>query len=448
MNRVLAVSAIIGLCLALIALLIIKPWRYEPESPRFVDRLPMSQIIGKTNILDLAKDLIPATYNNQIPFREFISPEFILSQGKINGLNLQRPVYFFGNHSMDELSDWGMMIHVSDSSKVLPGIKRFEKMTKVKDSTLFDQTIYICPEYNLTIAYGKDWLLITDRTSFAKYFNHVVHAKLNSIFPRWRKFIQEKLFKGKSAQASVVSKDLRTYGIESALFASSSDSTSLTLHARIANSDTIPFTLKPGGVRFEPATFTRRMINLNLNIDRLRTKKDHPIYLLLKRLAQKISFPLDDFLTTWDGCIAFRQGGIQTVVEPYIESELDDNFNVTEVVKYKQVKISGFALRMSMNNNQTSFINRLIGKGILTQNNNKFRMLYFPPMNMKSRPGSVNFYTSSFPPKTIEGSDQAILWDFNYTPVKFTLDSIQAKIAYGKINIGLRKIISDKIVSK
>ena len=120
MRRVLAVSAIIGLCLGLIALLIIKPWRSEPESPRFVDRLPMSEIIGKTSILSLAKDLIPATYNNQIPFREFISPEFILSQGKINGLNLQRQVYFFGNHSMEELSDWGMMIHVLDSSKVLP----------------------------------------------------------------------------------------------------------------------------------------------------------------------------------------------------------------------------------------------------------------------------------------------------------------------------------------
>lgn len=448
MRRVLAVSAIIGLCLGLIALLIFKPWRSEPESPRFVDRLPMSEIIGKTSILSLAKDLIPATYNNQIPFREFISPEFILSQGKINGLNLQRPVYFFGNHSMEELSDWGMMIHVLDSSKVLPGIKRFEKMTTVKDSILFDQTIYICPEYNLTIAYGKDWLLVTDRSSFKKYFDHVIHAKLKSIFPRWRKFIQEKLFKGKSMQASIASKDLRQYGIESALLASSSDSISLTLHARIANSDTIPFTLKPGGVSFDRKEYTRRMINLNLDIDPLRTAKDHPLYLLLKKLARKISFPLDDFLNTWDGSIAFRQGGIQTVVEPYIESELDDNFNVTEVTKYKQVKISGFALRLSMNKNRAAFMNRLFAKGILTEENNKLRMLYFPPMTMKAQPGAINFYTSSVSPKVIPDSKQTILWDFNYTPVKFTLDSIQAKMAYGEINIGLRKIISDKIVSK
>lgn len=448
MPRGLSISVIIALCLGLIALLIIKPWRPEPQSPRFVDRLPMSEIIGKTNILNLAKDLIPATYSNQIPFREFMSPEFILSQGKINGLNLQNPVYFFGNHSSENLSDWGMMIQVLDSSKVLPGIKRFEKMTSVKDSVIYNESVYILPEYDLTIAYGKDWLLVAKRASFKKYFDHVIHAKLNSIYPRWRKFIQEKLFNDKSMQASIVSKELRTYGVESALLASSSDSTSLTLHTRIINSDTIPFDLKPGGMRFEQSEYTRRMINLNLNVDRLKTQKDHALYLLLQKLARKISFPLDEFFNTWNGSIAFRQGGIQTVVEPYIESELDENFNVTEVVKYKPVKISGFDLRMSMNKNQSAFMNRLFAKGILTREDSKVRMLYFPPMTMKTQDGAINFHTSSVIPKTIENSEQSILWDFNYTPVKFTLDSIQAEIAYGKINIGLRKIISDKIVSK
>ena len=93
-------------------------------------------------------------------------------------------------------------------------------------------------------------------------------------------------------------------------------------------------------------------------------------------------------------------------------------------------------------------MNRLFAKGILTREDSKVRMLYFPPMTMKTKDGALNFHTSSVIPKTIENSEQSILWDFNYTPVKFTLDSIQAEIAYGKINIGLRKIISDKIVSK
>jgi hypothetical protein len=244
MRRVIFFIATTLLCLGLVALLILKPWRANDENPRFVDRLPMAEVIGRANILKVAKDFIPATYYNQIPYREFITPEFILSQGKLNGLNLQRPVYFFGNQSETEIQEWGMMIHVSDSSKLYPGIKRFEKMTQVKDSSLFNRRIFICPEYNLTVSYGSDWLLVTDRASFKKHFDHVVHARIKSIYPRWRAFIGEKMFRDKSLRASIVSKELRKYGVESALLASSSDSTSFTFHTRIQNLDTIPFTLK------------------------------------------------------------------------------------------------------------------------------------------------------------------------------------------------------------
>ena len=448
MRRVIAISAIVGLCLGLVALLVFEPWKTEDESPRFVDRLPMAEIIGRTNILDLAKDFVPAIYQNQIPFREFITPEFILSQGKINGLNLQRPLYFFGNQSDSEIEEWGMMVHVSDSSKLFPGIRRFEKMTVIKDSMLFDHRIFIFPEYNLSVSYGKDWLLITDRKSFNKRLDQVVHARIKSIYPRWRRFIEERLFKDKSLQMSVVSEQLWSYGVSSALFAASADSNSVTLHTRVTNKDTIPFSLKPTGERFEPTEYTRRMINLHLNIDRLKNKKSHPLYIALKKLTQKISFPLEEFLHTWDGDIAFRQGGIQTLVEPYVESELDENFNVTEVVKYKQVKISGFALHMSMNENRPAFIKHLYSKGILTREENKVRMLYFPPMKMKTEEDSINFYTSSFRPTTIKDSTQSVLWDYNYTPVRFTLDSIKSKKAYGKINIGLSKLVSDQLVSK
>ena len=445
MPRFLAVGAIIALCLGLVALLYFKPWRTDLDSPRFVDRLPLAEVIGKTNILELAEDLVPAIYSNQIAFREFLSPEFILSQGKMNGLNLQEPVYFFGDEAKGEIADWGVMIPVNDSSKILPGIRRFEKMTKISDSTLFDQRIYILPEFNLTIGYGKDWVLIAGRNSFKKYFAHVVHAKLNSIAPRWRRFLEDKLFKGKSLQMTVDSEQLREYGISSILFGSTADSTSFTLHTRVSHMDTIPFTLKAGGEAFERTEFTKRMINLHLNIDRLRVSKDHPVYLLIAKMAKKISFPLDEFLRTWEGDISFRQGGIQTMQEPYIESELDENFNVTEVTKYKEVKISGFSLALSMNENRSQFMKRLFDKGILTSERNKTRMLYFPPMNMQNTKKGVNFYTNSVQPKTVSNLGQTVLWDYHYVPLLFTLDSIQVRTSYGKINIGLKKLVKDNI---
>lgn len=445
MSRVVAVSAIIALGIGLVALLYFKPWQTEIESPRFEDRLPMCDIIGKTNILSLSKDFIPAIYHHQISFREFLSPEFILSQGKINGLNLQQPVYFFGNHVEGEVSEWGVMLQVTDSSKILSGIKRFEKVTPIKDSVMFEHKIFICPEYNLSMAYGKDWVLISDRKSFKRHFDHVIHAQLKSIYPRWRRFIEEKLYTDKAIQFNIDSEELREYGISSARLAASSDSNSITLHTRLTHFDTIPFTLKASGERFERKEFTKRMINLHLNIDRLRNDKDHPLYLALKKIARKVSFPLDDFLATWQGDITFRQGGIQTVAEPYIESELDENFNVSEVVKYKQVKISGFALRFSVGNTRDAFMNRLFDKGIFTRQGDKVRMLYFPPMKMHTHKGYLDFYTSSVRPKAVADSTQSVLWDYNYTPVLFTLDSIQTKVSYGRINIGLNKLVNDKL---
>ncbi|MFK7784045.1 MAG: hypothetical protein AB8B56_02955 [Crocinitomicaceae bacterium] len=445
MRRVVATIAIVLLGLGLTALLILRPWEVEDESPRFVDRLPLDEVIGRTNVLNLSRDLIPITYNNQVSFREFVTPEFILSQGKVNGLNLQLPVYFFGQQPKEKIGDWGVMIHVSDSSKLLPGIMRFGKVTELKDSTVFEQNIFIFPEYNLSVGYGKDWLLIADRKAFEKYFDHVVNSRVKSIYPRWRRFIQEKLFAEKSLQANIISEELQKYGVESALLASSSDSMSLTLHARLTNMDTIPFTLNDSVQRFERTEFTRRLINVNLNIDRLKQDQNHPLYKLLKESSNRVSFPLADFLETWNGSLSYRQGGLQTLIEPYIVSELDENFMITEVVKYKETKISGFSLQLSMGDNRPEFIRKLYSKGILTREENKVRMLFFPPMNMQTDDESVSFYTSSFQPATISDSTQSVLWDFNYTPVMFTIDSLESRIAYGKINIGLKKILKDKL---
>ena len=54
------------------------PEKVEPT--RFVDRLPDADIIGKADILELATEIMPTLYYYQIPVREFISPDFILSQ--------------------------------------------------------------------------------------------------------------------------------------------------------------------------------------------------------------------------------------------------------------------------------------------------------------------------------------------------------------------------------
>jgi hypothetical protein len=43
----------------------------------------------------------------------------------------------------------------------------------------------------------------------------------------------------------------------------------------------------------------------------------------------------------WEGDVSFNQGGMISIQESYIESVLDDDFNVTEVKKTKETKVTG-----------------------------------------------------------------------------------------------------------
>ena len=106
---------IVILAAALGAFLYLRPFLFQkPTSPRIVDRIPTADFIGKANVLDLARETSGMMFYHKIPFRDFTSYEFLLGQGKMYGLNLQKQVYLFGNES----GDWGFLLEVSDSSKI------------------------------------------------------------------------------------------------------------------------------------------------------------------------------------------------------------------------------------------------------------------------------------------------------------------------------------------
>ena len=89
---------IIILSAALGAFLYFKPFFFQkPTPPRLIDRLPNADFVGKVNVLDLARETSGMMYYHKIPFRDFTSYEFLLGQGKMYGLNLQKKVYLFGN---------------------------------------------------------------------------------------------------------------------------------------------------------------------------------------------------------------------------------------------------------------------------------------------------------------------------------------------------------------
>lgn len=410
--------------------------------PRIYDRLPNAEIIGKSDVLDLSRSLSGAMYYFKAPFREFVSQEFILGQGKSYGIDVQKPVYFFGNRKKDkEGEEWGIIANVIDSSKILAGLKNLEKVVDINDSLIGKQRVFIFGKKKLHLTYGKDWILLYAGEKFKSRLAKIVQAKRNEITPRWRNLLNDKTFRGSKTVANILSPELNEYGIQSAFFSVSNDSTSLTFHTKMIYEDSLPFKLKNEGPSFPGQDFTKNLINLHVDVDYLKRHPESKLFQKLKNLGAKVSFPFISFLDAWGGDIAFRQGGIQTIQEQYIESEFDENFNVTEVVKFKDVKIPGYSLFISFNGKGKAFVNQLFTKGIMTNDGDKYRVLFSPPMKMRLDNNSLLLHTSNYPSKLVKDSSQQVIWSIKHNPVHFSIEKTTTKMIYGKINIPLEKII-------
>ncbi len=431
---------------SLSAVLYLKPWESESDLPAQIhDRLPDGDIIGETNVLTLSRSLSKTLFYYKLPFRDFISPDFMLSQGKNYGLDLQAPVYFFLNENDHKFEDAGVMLTVRDSSKVREGVEHLVKFVEIRDTTIYNTPVYLSPKEHIYMAYGDDWMLFYKGKRFNETLIRIRVKKRNEISPEWRSFINKKYLEENQIIAQVKTKELQEYGIESAIISLSNDSSNLILNTKITQFDSILFELRNTTSMFYEQEFSKNIISLNVDIDRLKRSKKDPIYKLITSLGKKISFPTDQFLEVWDGEAAFRQGGIQTIREKYIESELDDDFNVTEVTKYKNVQVSGFSLYLSTLKNNETFLQTLFNRGIMTKEDQKVRLLFSPPMNMRKSDSSMMFYTGNYPPKLLADSTNKIMWTINYTPVTINLDSTDLRSVYCRINIPLKKIISDNI---
>lgn len=325
----------------------------------------------------------------------------------------------------------------------MDGINRLKKIILIKDTTIYNTRVYVSPNHTIYASYGSDWMLIYSGKHFKKILGEVIFAKRNEVKPKWRSFLNQENLDRAPIVAHLHSGLLNNYGIEYAALSLSNDSSSILVHAGITQFDSLSFQLKPTGAILEKQEFSRNLINLHFNIERLRKTPKDPMYRIINRFGSKVSFPVDDLLKAWEGDIAFRQGGFHTIKEKYIEFVLDDNFNVTEVEKYHDVKVSGFSLYMSVNENGESFLRKLFNKGITRKNEGKYRILYSPPVNLHKTDTSIVFHTGKYIPELIQDSTNGILWTVNYTPVQFFIDSTEVKTVFGRIRIPLKKIVED-----
>jgi len=428
------------------AFLFFYPWKEKTAAqPTLINRLPVASIIGETNLLELSEQVSQLLYYYKIPFRDFVDPNIILSQGKKYGLDVQSSLYFFATDSLIKIKSWGGIIEVQDSSKLTPAIELLRKRTPITDTIIAQQKLYYAQNFNIYLTYGNDWLLLYQGDSIESIVKSIVNSKLNKTHPRWRNLIYQSKKNGQTLNAEIQTEKLKDFGIRSALLSLSNDSTDLIFNTRLNHFDTLAIQIKETGASLSSQEFTKQMIQVNFDIERLRADKNHPYRKFMQQLGDKISFPTDELLNAWDGQIAFRRGGIEYIFEKYIESVLDDDFNVSEVVKTKRVKISGFALYLSTNDLMKDLLIAIQKKGILSNENNKYRLLYSPPLNLKQTDSSMLFYTNKYAPVTEITTQNEVMWTFSYTPVRFYLDSTSTKEVFGRIKIPLKKIISDKL---
>lgn len=444
MRKKLAIIFALAVLFALV--LVFRPWEMGSEdSPRFFDRLPDADVIGKTDILELSESIEKTTYHYRIPFREFLTREFILLQAKSFGIDVKKSAYFFANESEWNIDDFGVMFHVKDSSLIDKGIRRLSSAVRFSDTLIYNHRVYQNSASKVSIAYGADWLLVYTGDNFKRTYHDVLFAKRNEIPPNWRAFLNQTNFGGASLVAKWSSKGLEGYGFHSVDLSLQNDSSSITVNGQIHQKDAIAIKLLPHGPTFEKQEYTKSLANLHLDISGLRDHPNDPLVLIMKRVAQKISFPLQDFLMAWEGSVAFRQGGLQTYSEQYIESELDENFNVTEVVKYKTIKLPGFSLHLVMNPDYPEFLNRLKVKGILTKPDKRYRLLFSPPLALEQEKNAIAFHTATYYQQPIDSTSNSVLFTYEKTPYTFQLDSLGKNTYYCRLQIPLENLVKKNI---
>lgn len=431
-------TLIIFLAIALGAFLVLRPYLFKKEEkPRIEDRLPDADFLGHARILNIAKEASSLLYNYKVPYREFLSEEFILAQAKNYGMQIQNPSFLFANKD----GSWGGIAELTDSSKASAGIDKLKHLFPIIDTVIASKKVYHFEKTNGYLLYDNDYIFYYQGKFAKKYIERVVFAKANQISFNWRNFLNNKKYLSQNLSIYSNAPYFNDLSISEAFAYPIIDSTHITLFAQFKSKDTIPIQLKPAGVNFKNAKDTDKLINLHLDHSRLMKNTSHPFYAFLLKQGRKIGFPMDQFLQVWDGDLSFSQGGFVTSKEKYIESELDDDFNVTQVEKERDVKVPGFALMFTTNDSGLNFFKRLLLKGVLTEQEDGMHFLLSPALKVqKSRKNQLYFSSYTAPRMGVDSISQ-ITWNQQGTIYQFTIDSIHTFDFYGKLNFPMGRIL-------
>ena len=129
------------------------------------------------------------------------------------------------------------------------------------------------------------------------------------------------------------------------------------------------------------------------------------------------------------------------VSEKYIETELDDNFEPTQVEKTRYKNVPRYSLMFTVHEPANQLLDKLLSKGILTEEDEQFRFLFSPQLKLRLLDNQVIFYSTVNPPRSYMSSMNRIEWTYKGTDFEFQVDSLSNKRVFGSIEVPMKKIL-------
>jgi hypothetical protein len=405
---------------------------YFKASPRLIDRLPASDYLVQLKILNLSKEVNSILFKYNLPIREFASPDFLLSQAKQHGINIQSEAYIFFNEPRTE---WGAMLMLNDSSKVANGIERFRKNTPIQDSIFDDNHVYYFTELNIAVTYGKNYLFVYGGNDFKNRLSEINSANYGSVRPSWKRFFKRNLYKKEQLVLYSEKQTVNQWGFDYGLFSHDNDTVNLQVKCYLHSKNPHGIYLKKHAIGFPESAKDNKAIELHIDP---RFKKSNTGKTLISKLhdyGKKISFPTSLFFESWEGDLSFREGGIVNSTQRIVVSEFDEDFNVRDVIKYEKIQVPGYSVAFNTNERGKEFINTLFAKGLLRSEEQKLRFLFSPLLSMKKVDANYLFSSASTFPSLINNPGNYISWTDKGTPYRMKLiktgrNSIQTEITF------------------
>jgi hypothetical protein len=88
------------------------------------------------------------------------------------------------------------------------------------------------------------------------------------------------------------------------------------------------------------------------------------------------------------------------------------------------------------------FLKRLLRKGILTKEDDLYRFLFSPQLKLSRQEDKVVFYSTTYPPNSINTQRNEIKWSYKGTQFEFQIDSLYEERVFGSLDIPMQKILN------